>query len=110
MATSNTVNSTVATVASADDSIAHDAADDNGIDNATSNSVEDNGVDDATTNSVDDVSGPCDEAEHATDPTCTGATSASSDDTAAHDANDDDSAHGGGSDDSGHKGGNELDG
>jgi hypothetical protein len=110
MARSNTVNSTVATVASADDNIAHDATDDNGIGNATSNSVDDNGVDDATKNSVEDLSGPCDEAEHATDPTCTGVTSPSTDGTAAHDATDDNSAHSGGSDDSGHKGGNESDG
>jgi hypothetical protein len=110
MATSNTVNSTVATVSSTDDNIAHDATDDNGIDNATSNSVDDNGVDDATTNSVEDISGPCDEAEHATDPTCTGIASTSTDDTAAHDANDDNSAHSGGNDGSGQHGGNESDG
>ncbi len=82
MATSNTVSAAVATVASADDNIAHDATDDNGIDNTTSNSVDDNGLDDTTTNSVEDISGPCDEAEHATDPTCTGATAASTDDSA----------------------------
>jgi hypothetical protein len=94
MATSNTVNpATVATVASADD---NDANDDNSVDNATSNSVDDNGVDDVTTNSVEDISGPCDEAEHATDPTCTGVTATSTDDN---------SVHSGGSDDSGHRGG-----
>ncbi len=38
-----------------------------GDDNVTTNSVEDN----VTTNSFADISGPCDEAEHATDPRCT---------------------------------------
>ena len=72
MATSNTVSAAVATVASTDDNAAHNATDDNGIDNTTSNSVDDNGLDDATTNSVEDISGPCDEAEHASDPACVG--------------------------------------
>jgi hypothetical protein len=110
MATANTSNSTAAIVASSDDNIAHDASDDNGIDIATNNSIDDNGIDDTTTNSVEDLSGPCDEAEHSTDPTCTGVTSPSTDVNAAHDANEDNSAHGGGSIDSGHNGGNETDG
>jgi hypothetical protein len=41
-------------------------------DDATENSVED----DATDDSVGDVSGKCDEAEHADDPECTGAAAA----------------------------------
>jgi len=114
VATSNTVTSaTAATVASTDDNARHDANDDNGVDNTvTSNSIDDdddatddNGVDDATTNSVEDISGPCDEAEHATDPACTGVAASSTDDNGANDANDDNSAHSGGSDDSGHHGG-----
>jgi hypothetical protein len=118
VAASNAVNPTAATVAptvapivaSTDDNIAHDATDDNIAHDAT----DDNGVDatddDATENSVEDISGPCDEAEHATDPTCTGVAASANNDNSAHDANDDNSAHGGGSDDSGHNGGNETDG
>ena len=106
-----TVATTPATVAAAPVVAATPAAapvvsnDDNGVDNTTANSVDDNGID-ATENSVEDVSGPCDEAEHATDPACAGVTAASTDDGVAHDATDDNSAHSGGGDDaSGHQGG-----
>ena len=79
------------------------------VDDATDNSVDDdattNSVEDATDNSVDneaddddateDVSGNCDEAEHANDPACTGtaATSNTVDDNSGHGS--DDSGHGG---------------
>ena len=68
-------------------------------DNATRNSVDD----DATPNSVEDISGNCDEAEHANDAACTGAAATSNtvDDNSGHNGNDD-SGHG--SDDSGHGG------
>jgi hypothetical protein len=59
-----------------------------------------------------DISGPCDEAEHANDPRCTGAApsdddsgghSGGDDDSSGHDSDDDSSGHGGGDDDrSGH--------
>jgi hypothetical protein len=62
-----------------------------------------------TVNSVPgDISGPCDEAEHANDPRCTGAVQ--SDDNSGHDGGDDDSGHhSGGDDDSGHHGGGDDD-
>jgi len=47
-----------------DDSVTSSSVDDNGVD--------DNGVDDNTVTTVEDISGPCDEAEHANDPSCTG--------------------------------------
>jgi hypothetical protein len=46
-----------------------------------------------------DISGPCDEAEHANDPRCTGA-APSDDDSGRHRGDDDSSGHGGGDDDS----------
>jgi uncharacterized membrane protein YgcG len=73
------------------------------------NTTRDNGtVGTAPTNTVNsvpgDISGPCDEAEHANDPRCTGA--APSDDSSGHNSGDDDSGHhSGGDDDSGHHGG-----
>jgi hypothetical protein len=54
-----------------------------------------------------DISGPCDEAEHANDPRCTGA--ATGDDSSGHDGSDDDSGHHSGGDDSGHHGGGDDD-
>ena len=87
--------------------------DDNGVD-VTTNSIDDNGVDvttnsidDSTSNSVEDISGPCDEAEHANDPRCTGGAAApatSVDDNSAHGGGVDDSGHHNGGDDSGHGG------
>jgi hypothetical protein len=53
----------------------------------------------STTSMPDDVSGPCDEAEHADDPRCTGAIAPSDDDRSGHDDdadeidNDDRSGH-----------------
>ena len=47
----------------------------------------------ATTPNGEDISGPCDEAEHANDPRCTGAGAA------ADDNDDDNSGHGSGHDD-----------
>jgi hypothetical protein len=57
-----------------------------------------------------DISGPCNEAEHANDPRCTGAAPSDDDsgrhrgdddDSSGHDSGDDDSSgHGGGDDDS----------
>lgn len=41
-----------------------------------------------------DLRGPCDEAEHANDPRCTGATAAGNNDNATHDRGDDNSAQG----------------
>ena len=74
--------------------------DDHGND-STVNSIDDhdddateNSVDDSTSNTVEDISGPCDEAEHANDPRCTGAP-------APVDTVDDNSSRGGGADDSG---------
>jgi hypothetical protein len=61
----------------------------------------------------EDVSGPCDEAEHANDPRCTGAVTAppAADDDVADDRRDDNSGpgssnsgHGSGEDDGGHSG------
>jgi hypothetical protein len=68
-----------------------------------SNTVPDNTV----ANSLPgDISGPCDEAEHANDPRCTG--SAPSDDgSGRHSGGDDDSGRQGGDDDSGHSGGDD---
>jgi hypothetical protein len=96
-ATTNSVDDT-ATTNSVDDSVTTNSVDDD----ATTNSIDD----DATTDSVEDISGPCDEAEHATDPRCTGVAGTSTDDS-GHDANEDNSGHGSensgqGSDDSGH--------
>ena len=51
-----------------------------------------------------DISGPCDEAEHANDPRCTGAGS-TDDDNSGSGGGDDDSGHHSGGDDSGHHGG-----
>ena len=52
-----------------------------GDDNVTTNSVDDNvTTNSVTTNSVEDISGPCDEAEHANDPRCTGVDLAVTDD------------------------------
>ncbi len=65
-------------------------------------------------NNAEDLRGPCDEAEHANDPRCTGAQAQRADDNPNHDANDDrsgpnrgpednsgggNSGHGGGGDD-----------
>lgn len=72
------------------DSVDDDATTNSVDDDANSSSIDD---DDATTNSVEDVSGNCDEAEHANDAACTGVVQ--NDDEAG-----DDSGHG--SDDSGH--------
>jgi hypothetical protein len=74
-----------------DDAATHDAGDDNGVD-ATTNSI-----DDSTSNSVEDITGPCDEAEHANDPRCTGAAAApvTSVDDSGHHTGGDDSGHGG---------------
>jgi hypothetical protein len=83
------------------------SVDDNGTDNsvdddATENSVDD---DDATQNSVEDVSGNCDEAEHANDPSCTGAAApANSVDDNSGSGGGDDSGHHGGGDDGGNSG------
>ena len=84
------------------------SVDDNGTD-ATVNSVDDNGTDnsvDATTNTVEDISGPCDEAEHANDPLCAGAAApgTSVDDNPSSNDGADDNGHHGGGDDSGHGG------
>jgi hypothetical protein len=73
-------------------------------DNTTANTVPANTVPDNTVaNSLPgDISGPCDEAEHANDARCTG-TSPGVDDDSGHDGVDDDSGHNGGDDDgSGH--------
>ena len=79
---------------------------DDSTSNSTSNSIDDNStsnsIDDSTSNSIDDISGPCDEAEHANDPRCTGA-SAPADDNSGSGGSDDSGHHGGG-DDSGHGG------
>jgi hypothetical protein len=48
-----------------------------------------------TTANGEDISGPCDEAEHANDPRCTGAGAVADDD---NDDNDDNSGHGSGHD------------
>jgi hypothetical protein len=56
-----------------------------------------------TTGDVEDVSGPCDEAEHADDPRCTGAAAQDRDDDHAEDR-DDHSGHGSGGDDDDHGG------
>ena len=62
----------------------------------------------ATMTGGEDVSGPCDEAEHANDPRCTGvAAGARHDDNAGDDtaqAEDDHAGHGGGDDDGGNDG------
>jgi hypothetical protein len=81
----------------------------------------------STTSMPDDVSGPCDEAEHADDPRCTGAIAPSDDDRSGHDDDadeiddDDRSGHTDDTDDdtdddddddddrSGHGGGDEVD-
>lgn len=70
-------------------------------------------------NNAEDVSGPCDEAEHANDPRCTGAQGQRADDGPNHDANDDRRGPNRGSDDdsgaddnsgnSGHGGGGDDD-
>lgn len=76
------------------------------VDTAPTTSLPDAGPDssapDSTvpTSSPDDVSGPCDEAEHADDPRCTGATPGTVDDSGHHDSDDDSSGHGGDDDDS----------
>jgi len=68
--------------------------------NTTVGTVPDNTVGTVPSNSVPgDISGPCDEAEHANDPRCTG-TALSGDDS----GRDDDSGHGGDDDSSGHGG------
>lgn len=61
-------------------------------------------------NNAEDLSGPCDEAEHANDSRCTGAQAQGADENPNHDANDDRSGSNAGSDDSsggnsGHGGG-----
>ena len=79
-----------------------------GRDHAEDDAVvgDDNGV-------GEDISGPCDEAEHANDPRCTGAGGAgeapsgiedNSGPGSSHDQGDDNSGHGGGDDNSGHSG------
>ena len=65
----------------------------------------------------EDISGPCDEAEHANDPRCTGAAPAADDNSGpgnAHEEDDDNSGPGNGDDDgdddnsgSGHSGGDD---
>ena len=60
-----------------------------------------------TSNSVEDISGPCDEAEHANDPRCTGAAAGSGTDDSGHHSGNDDSGHHGGGDDSGRHGGDD---
>jgi hypothetical protein len=66
-------------------------------------------------NDAEDLSGPCDEAEHANDPRCTGAQAQRADDNPNHDANDDRSGPNRGPEDnsgggnSGHGGGGEDD-
>ena len=103
-----TVNSTVSSI----DDTTQNSIDDNGVDNTT-NSIDDNGtditvnsIDDSTDNTIDDISGPCDEAEHAADPRCTGvaAPGTSVDDNPSADDSTDDNGHHGGGDDSGHGG------
>lgn len=75
-------------------------------DNTVAGTVPDNTV---ATSVPGDISGPCDEAEHANDPRCTGA--ASGDDQSGRDGSDDnsgdDSGHHSGGDDSGHGGGDD---
>ena len=61
--------------------------DDEATTTTTSTTVEDAGDD-----AVDDISGPCDEAEHADDPECTGVTPAST--VVDDDDGDDDDDHG----------------
>jgi hypothetical protein len=87
-------------------------------DNSTAGSVPANTVPDNSTvgtvpsntvNSVPgDISGPCDEAEHANDPRCTGA-APSDDGSGRHSGDDDGSGHDSGDDDSGHHGGGDDD-
>src|SRR4029079_6278881 len=66
-------------------------------------------------NNAEDLRGPCDEAEHANDPRCTGAQGQRADDNPNHDANDDRSGPNRGPDDnsgggnSGHDGGGDDD-
>jgi hypothetical protein len=62
-------------------------------------------------NNAEDLRGPCDEAEHANDPRCTGTQAQRNDDGPNHDANDDRSGPNRGSDDnsSGHGGGGDDD-
>ena len=67
-----------------------------------------------TTNHADDVSGPCDEPEHATDPRCTGAAGAQADDDGDDDDRAEDDDHGrhhgrGGDDDHGDDHGGDSD-
>jgi hypothetical protein len=76
-----------------------------------SNTVPSNTVPDNTVaNSLPgDISGPCDEAEHANDPRCTGA-APSDDDSSGHGGDDDDSSgHDRGDDDSSGHGGDDDD-
>ncbi len=101
---------------SVDDSVTDNSVTDNSV---TDNSVDDSVTDNTTDNSVDDISGPCDEAEHANDPRCTGAAADSDDNSGPGSGDDDDdddddhSGHGRGGDDdgdddnSGHGGGDD---
>jgi uncharacterized membrane protein YgcG len=59
----------------------------------------------STSNSVEDISGPCDEAEHANDPRCTGQSTADDSSGRRQGGGDGNGRHGGGGDDSGHHGG-----
>jgi hypothetical protein len=95
------------TTNSVDDSVTTNSVDDSVTTNSVDDSVTTNSVDDSvTTNSVEDISGPCDEAEHATDPRCSGAAS-STDDNSGHDSADDSSGHNSTDDSSGHDGGDD---
>ena len=56
-----------------------------------------------TTDEADDISGPCDEAEHANDPRCTGAAGVQADDDDGDDGHGRTRGHGDGGDDDGHE-------
>jgi hypothetical protein len=86
----------------------------------TTDTTETTTTDDTTTtpgdDTAEDISGPCDEAEHANDPRCTGTGGERVDNSgpgsadSGHDNDDDNSGHGGGDDDSsGHGGGDDDD-
>jgi len=90
-------------VAALDDSVTTNSVDNSVTtssvdDDVTTSSIDDN----VTVNSVEDISGPCDEAEHANDPRCSSVVGPTDDDS-GHDGSDDDNS-GPTDDDSGHGG------
>jgi hypothetical protein len=98
-----TTTANSATPTTAEDRFNHDLNDDDGDDNDDDDSMDDDQAQ-ITVSTVDDVSGPCDEAEHASDPACSASGDAASGDDHGSHGNDHGGDDHGGDDNSGRGG------